>query len=202
MFEGRILDVGCGPRSTLLRRPSLDIVACDISPSLLKQAQDKAASARSALERGMAARHHTSKKLHTAQFVASDILHLPFRNGSADTVIAMNVLTTLATDDFLPAFKELARVSKRFIVFTVRNYMGHVFYAAFNDSDMRIGKKRGYVYEFGGYEREIYKTDRNLAHVDDMKRMLRDLGLRVIKISGSGEALGQNGPSLYIEAEK
>ncbi len=97
-----ILDVGSGAGQILghlLRhtKPDVQLVACDLSPQMLRRARQKLAG-------------KSSLPLNRPLFVAADISHLPFADATFDCVTCGYVLEYLP--DPVPGLAELGRVLK------------------------------------------------------------------------------------------
>jgi glycosyltransferase involved in cell wall biosynthesis/SAM-dependent methyltransferase len=89
-----ILDVGCGNGLITNKLPeSLEVVGLDRSEEALKNVQKET--------------------------IVGDILNLPLKNQSFDLVICNDVLEHLRTEEREQALKELARVSRKYILITV-----------------------------------------------------------------------------------
>lgn len=84
---GRILEVGSGPSGITLLRPSLRIVGCDLA---FYRAPDAGVTA-----------------------VGGSVLELPFRDGSFDAVVSVEMLGEIAPADRARALEEMVRVAGR-----------------------------------------------------------------------------------------
>jgi ubiquinone/menaquinone biosynthesis C-methylase UbiE len=95
-----ILDVGCGNgyiSDIISRSLNVRVIGCDLDKNRLKTARN---------------RFHQD-------VVVADISRLPFKDGSFDTVLAMEILEHVRNPD--DALDELERVAKKNIVITVPN---------------------------------------------------------------------------------
>ncbi|MCW6160125.1 MAG: methyltransferase domain-containing protein [Candidatus Micrarchaeales archaeon] len=179
LLRGRVLDVGCGPRSDLLRKEGVELIECDALQSVLSVAREKSSEWRQ--------RICSAAEWKPVGLVASDVLYLPFRDSSIRTVVAFKLLSVLEAHDFEPALRELSRVAERYIAFTV-----HCLGSA-QEEGSSVGKKEGYVYTI--YGSESNRQDRTAATMADMERLLADFSLMKLRLDFvSGR--------IYVEAEK
>jgi len=86
----RILDVGCGGGTILARLPGSNREGIDLSPAMVKRAQEKLGS--------------------NAKVVQGDAEALPYADGSFDRVLASSLLSHVKNPE--QVVKELARVAK------------------------------------------------------------------------------------------
>jgi 2-polyprenyl-3-methyl-5-hydroxy-6-metoxy-1,4-benzoquinol methylase len=103
MTRGRnVLEVGCGNGQLALEmaRHGFRVWACDMSQFSLASAQQKAA-----------------KMGLSAKFIASDIVRLPWKDGSFDSVVTSHTLEHVV--DLVSAMREIRRVAKHRIVIVV-----------------------------------------------------------------------------------
>jgi SAM-dependent methyltransferase len=140
------LDVGCGPGLVMeLFRPSIDVTGIDIDPVMV----------RSARGRGLDA-------------VRGDAMDLPFEDGSFDIVYCS--FTLLWVKDPALALKEMARVSRRYVICLAEpDYGGRICHPKevadldryLTDSlieegaDPFIGRKIGHMMEMAGLAVEL-----------------------------------------------
>lgn len=147
----RVLELGCGNGKTLaaMLRRSWRVAALDISTLALRLGRDlaKEASCRRDPDRRdpsasfgppaplepPAHRESSNHRYHPSgpDFVAADAVHLPFREGAFDAVIAFHVLGHLLEGDRRRAAEEAARILKA---------GGSLFFLEFGVDDMRAGK--------------------------------------------------------------
>ncbi len=95
-----ILDVGCGTgyvTDIISGSLKVNVVGCDLDKKRLS-----------------VARRHFNQEV-----IVADVTRLPFRDGSFDAVVAMEILEHLQNPD--PALSELKRIARRYLVITVPN---------------------------------------------------------------------------------
>lgn len=96
LVEGRVLEVGCGT-GIMTSALNKEIISMDFSLEEVKIARDRSSS--------------------KIQFLAGDLLCLPFKNGSFDTSFEVGVMHHIPPQDRERAIRELERVTTSKIIF-------------------------------------------------------------------------------------
>jgi ubiquinone/menaquinone biosynthesis C-methylase UbiE len=181
MEKGIILDNGCGEglllRKLLKTSPSVSVVGVDL---LFKQLA--AARANIAQETGRA-----------AGLIQADATRLPFKDGTFDIVVAINLTLNMPTQDMLNAlFMETARVCKDGgrIMFDIRNSLSPLIYVKY---------KLAPLYDASAGARTLPLT---VCHPDQIEKRLDMLGFHVINKTTIGFPKGRFAPVMIFEARK
>jgi SAM-dependent methyltransferase len=188
----RVLELGCGNGKTLaamLKRP-WQIAALDLSPLAVRLGREMAVQlwSVSAPSRGDSPRSQESPS--GVDFVAADVVCLPFRDSTFDAVFAFHVIGHLREKDRRRAALEASRVLKA---------DGRLFFLEFGVEDMRAGKGEEVepkTFRRGGGVLTHYFSE---GEVQDLFDMLRPVSIKTDK--RATRIMGRDHFRAEVEAE-
>ena len=178
---GRLLEAGCGEglflRDLLKTSPGLSVFGVDLYIEQLTEAARKVA-------------RDTPGK---AAFVQADVTALPFKDGSFDNVVAINLILNMASQAMIDwLLKETARVCKEGgrIIFDIRNSKSPVIYIKYKLAPL--------------YDASVKAKNLPLSACDPEKveKKLRDMGFDVVNKTYIGFPKGKFAPVIVFEARK
>jgi ubiquinone/menaquinone biosynthesis C-methylase UbiE len=143
-----VLDVPCGTGriSEMLLKRGYTVTCGDISPAMLAAAQKRLSSYRS----------------DQVRYVASDVYALEFPDGAFDCVTSIRLFQHLTSEERGQALRELARVSKRYVIAGV--VFTSTYYALVRKLRLALGAY----------------APRHTASEQDIRREVAHAGLRVV----------------------
>jgi len=174
----RVLELGCGNGKTLaamLKRP-WRVAALDLSPLAVRLGRETATSFRD--------------ESSEAEFIAADVICLPFRDSTFDAVFAFHVIGHLRENERRRAAREAVRVLKA---------EGRLFFLEFGVEDMRAGKGKEVetnTFMRGGGVLTHYFSEEEVMRVFEM---LRPISIRTEK--RSTRIMGRDHVRAEVEAE-
>lgn len=176
--DRRLLEIGSGEGLFLaeisIKCPVMDVIGLEPWDEILLKAGKRL------LEKGL-------KRIAIVKGISQSI---PFRDESFEHVVCINLFLNLpARKDMVETLSEMVRVCKKggFIYFDFRNILNPLIYAG---------------YKLAPLHDPYIKVPLRMNSLKDIKRILKELGMKKIEHIGIGMPLGRFSPAIVVQGKK